>query len=202
MLHTRKLFARKLFLPLLLAAIAALPNLSRAAIEPTYDLASLCSQSTDVVEARLTCHHQPGQGEWKDTFTATILNSLEGKYKTGDVVPISSYPLWLYVPAQTNPPCLLFLKRQNLQSPQDPSMPLVDMLLIDAHGHVRRYFQQGNPGPMVAEGYTLDNKTGQAEENDADETIYTPLADERKMILSKWAAAKKPKASSDKVLKE
>ena len=192
---------RKLFFILLLPVIVALPSPSRAAIEFTYDIASVCSQSTDVVEARLT-RHQPGQEGWKDTFTATVLDSLEGKYKIGDFIQISNYPLWLYQPTEINLHCLLFLTRWNLQSPPVASLSMVDMLLIDTHSGVRRYFQQTNPGPMWAEGYSLDKKTGQLKENDAEEATYTPLAEERKMILSNWAAAKKLKAPFYKVLRE
>ena len=191
---------RNFFLILLFATVACLPRPSRAAIEPTYDLSSLCFMSTDCVEVELVRHHYPGQEEWKDTFTATVLASLEGKYQAKDQIAISNYPLWLYQPTRTGMRCILFLTRQNLQLSQDASLPLVDMLLIDSHGRVRRYFQVINPGPMRAEGYRFDNQTGQVQESDATEQKYPTLAEERALIAAKWVAAKKLKAPPYQVL--
>ena len=212
---------RKLCL-LLPTAFLLLPASSRAALISTYDLTTLCFLSTDVVEARLTRHHLSGQEEWKDTFTATVLNPLQGKLKAGDRV--SGLDLTSYDPAQTGRRCLLFLTPNTLASPSPArAVPrrVVDMLLIDSHDRVRRYFQWSNPGGLVAEGFRLvpvappSSKKITREhgalvysyqendgfvEDDSAEPRYRTRAEERLLIASRWAVAKQLQAPPYQVL--
>ncbi len=96
------------------------------------------------------------------------------------------------------------------------------MLLIDSHDRVRRYFQRENPGGLVAESFDFTEhpplpsqiKTTHRhgvlvysyqtnitfEEDDAAEQRFRPLAEERSLIISRWAAAKKRKAPPYQVL--
>lgn len=205
-----------LILPLAVSLLAPVPG--RAALIQTFDLTTLCFLSTDVVEARLTRHHIPGQEEWKDTFTATVLNPLEGRFHVGD--QIKALDLELYDPARTGQHCFLFLAPSEWL--QGKPLRAVDMLIIDSQSHVRRYFQQENPGGLVAESFDYTEhpplpsqikKTHshgvlvysyQAnitfEENDAAEQKFRTLAEERLLIISKWAAAKKLKTPPYQVL--
>ena len=184
-------------LPLLFLAGFAAP--CRAALIQTYDLTTLCFLSMDVVEARLTRHHLPGQEDWKDTFTATVLNPLEGKYKAGD--RISRLDCTLYNPAQTGQHCLLFLT--SAQEGQDslgrklPPVHLVDMLLIDSQSRVRRYFQWSDPGGLAAEGYI---PPGLPEQSGLPQQRFPTLTEARKIIASKWTASKKMKTPPYQVL--
>ncbi len=208
-------------LSLLLLSSFAAP--CQAKLINTYDLTTLCFLSTDIVEARLTRHHLPGQEEWKDTFTATVLNPLESGCKAGD--KISRLALTLYAPARTGQNCLLFLTRKqdnDWQGKNPPPVRPVDMLLIDSQNRVRRYFQWSNPGGLVAEHFVSTEhppppsqiKTMRVhgtwvytyqehntfEENDAAEQRFRPLAEERSLIVSRWAAAKKMKTPPYQVL--
>ncbi len=200
---------------LLFAAPFSLP--CRAKLLPTYDLATLCFQSTAVVEARIVRHHLSGQEEWKDTFTATVTSPLEGGFHAGD--PIFGLDLSLYDPARTGQRCLLFLARDTPASAEPPRV--VSMLLVDSRSRVRRYYQESNPGGLVAEGfrlvpiappshikvtrrhghlvYSYQENDGYVEDDSA-EPRYPALADERALILTKWTAAKKLKAPPFQVL--
>lgn len=214
-------------IPLVLAATFATP--CQAALIRTFDLTTLCFLSTDVVEARLTRHHLPGQEDWKDTFTATVISPLEGNYKAGD--RIQRLYLNLYDPASTGQYCLLFLTRKqndlySLEKNPPPArlvdMLLIDMLLIDSQSRVRRYFQWENPGGLVAERFVFTEhppppsemkithshgtlvyvyqEHDTFEENDGAEQRLRPLAEERSLIISKWATAKKLKTPPYQVL--
>lgn len=179
----------------------------QAVLINTYDLTTLCFLSTDVVEARLTRHHLPGQPEWKDRFTATVLNPLEGRFQAGN--QIQGLDLTLYDPARTGQQCILFLAPNTLFGSAPPkSAPLqaVDMVLIDAHSRVRRYFQWSNPGGLRAEGYYEFSYDGEPYpamhlgEAVSDKKFYPALVEERAAIATKWAAAKKLKAPPYQVL--
>ena len=210
----------KLLLPTL-AALVLLPVPSRAALIQTYDLTTLCFLSTDVVEARLTRHHLPGQPEWNDKFTATVLNPLEGHFHAGD--QIKGLDLSPYDPAGTGQCCILFLAPNTVflpVPPKDAQTRTVDVLLVDSHNRVRRYFQRADPGGLVAEGFTrislppsskrtithhgsavyIYQENSSFTENDAAEQKYPTLAEERRLITSKWAAVKKLKAPPYQVL--
>jgi len=174
---------------LLIALIVLLGNSVRAALIPRLDLNSLCYLSTDIVEVTVVRHHTLGQEEWKDTFTAIVTNSLEGKHKAGD--QLEPLGLELYSPAQTGQHSILFLAPAGFPFRNQPvkSAPLqvVDMLLVDNHNSVHRYFQQNNPGGLQADEYFPHR-------------IYPTLAQERIAVVSAWVAAKKLKASPSQVL--
>ena len=194
----------KLFLLPLLAALVLLPRTCYAFPTPTYDLESLCLVSTDVVEAALIRHHTAGQPEWKDTFTATVTKTLEGDYKVGD--QIEALSLEGFDPARTGQRCILFIARKEFRFDAEPSLPIAprvtDMLLIDSHNRVRRYFQQMNPGGLVAQGYidsiledtatkkdgVVTLQMGPRQEEDAGEHAYPSLEAERIIIATNWVA--------------
>jgi hypothetical protein len=207
-------------LPLLFLAGFAAP--CHAALIQTFDLKTLCFLSTDVVEARLERHHLPGQPEWNDRFTATVLNPLEGRFHAGD--QIKGLDLSLYDPARTEQHCILFLAPNTVflpTPPKDAPLRTVDMMLIDSHNRVRRYFQQSDPGGLIAEGFTrislpptlkrtiihrhnatasLYQENSTFAENVAAEQKYPTLAEERLLITSRWAGIKKLKAPPYQVL--
>ena len=203
---------RKLFLLLLLAAFALLPCPSYAFPAPTYDLESLCYLCTNVVEATLVRHHTTGQEAWKDTFTATVVNSIIGQYKFGDSTgPFDPSELEMYSPAETGQHCILFLSphAQPSARPAPSGTPyykddVVDMLLIDKHGRVRRYYQWSNPGGMIAEGYLPFLYDGEPHpamhlgEADAAEETYPTLAAERRAIVAKWDTVGRLRALLDR----
>ena len=181
----------------LLLAFAAVP--CRASLIRAFDLTTLCYMSTDVVEAALARHHSAGQEEWQDTFTATVTNSLEGRYHTGD--RIKGLELTLYHPAHTGQRCILFTARGSTP-PQ--TITFREMLLVDGRDRVRRYFQFANPGALLAEGYSVSSPSTSSEEpltNDRAEQKYPTLAEERALIQTKWTAAKKLKVPPYQVLK-
>ena len=188
-----------------LSALALLPRPGSAVFIPTYDLESLCLMSTDVVEATLVRRHVGGQEEWKDTFTATVVSPVAGQCCVGDRIgPLLD--LTLYDPAASGQRCILFIAHKQFYFSEQPSETIpprvTDMLLLDGHNRVRRYFQWSNPGGMVAEGYgdsvylqAVKTKGGVAtsqmkprQENDATEQTYPTLAAERSIIAVKWAA--------------
>jgi hypothetical protein len=173
---------RKLYLLLLLASFVLIARTLHAALILRYDLQSVCYMSSDVVEATLVRNHQPGKPVWSDTYTATVLNSLEGKYKAGD--QIKRLDLELYSPDQISRHCLLFIAPAGYldrSQPQKSGPPeVVDMLLIDNKGFVHHYHQQENPGSLVADY--------------SPRSSHPTLAEERILIMSNWTAARKLKA--------
>jgi len=181
----------KFLLLLLLLTIAALPCPCRAATIRTYDLDSLCFMSTDVVEATLVWHHVPGQKLWQDTLLATVDRSIAGQYQVGD--QIAKLDFGMYSPAMSQQRCILFIVRKQFTFQLQPSETiaphLTDMLLIDAHENVRRYFQLMNPGGLLAQGYFRSGGMyGAVIEYYTKGQTYPTLAEERKIIASKWAA--------------
>lgn len=170
---------RKLCLLFPLASFILIARLLHAALILRYDLQSVCYMSSDVVEASLVRHHQPGKPVWSDTYTATVLNSLEGEYKAGD--QIKRLNLELYSPDQISRHCILFIAPAGYldrSQPQKGGSPeVVDMLLIDNKDVVHRYCQQSNPGLLVPD--------------DSPHNGHPALAEERIIIMSKWTAAKK-----------
>ena len=170
----------------------------------TYDVDSLCYMSSDVVEAMLTCCHCAGEEAWKDTVTATVTRTLEGSYKSGDQIVGTS--LLGFFPAQTGQRCILFIARKEFYSVRGPSCPvapgLLDMLLIDGRGHVRRYYQFCNPGPQLAEDYTVGALSDLERDpdtavpalevgSDAAEKAYPMLEAECLIIRATWTKMEK-----------
>lgn len=163
---------RQLLFAMLLVLFALLPRPVSAALIPRYDLESLSYMSTDVVEATLTRY--PIAGLQEDRFTATVTASITGKFHPGD--KISGLDLSLYDPNANGQRCILFIARKQFQFYVLPSPTIppeaVDMLLIDSHNRVERYYQRSNPG-----GLTADNNSKSP-----------TLTAERSTIAAKWAA--------------
>lgn len=159
---------------LFLTVLTALPYPVHAALIQRYDLESLCYMSTDVVEATLTRNHITGLQEEDDRFTATVTSSITGKFHPGD--KIGDLNLSRYDPNANGQRCILFVARKQFQfhvSPS-PACPLkaVDMLLIDSHNRMQRYYQTQNPGGLTA----------------ASNVQAPTLHAERSAIAAKWAA--------------
>ena len=163
---------------LLLVSIALLVGSAHAALIPRYDLQSVCYMSTDIVEATLVRCHQPGKPAWSDTYTAAVLNSIEGTYKAGD--QIKRLDMEQYSPDQISQHCILFVApagRFSSGSPVKNAPPqVVDMMLIDHKGSVHRYYQQSDPGLLVAD-YRPHQK-------------HIAFAEERTAIMAAWVSAK------------
>ena len=164
-------FRQLLFVPAL-ALFALLPRPAHAALTPRYDLESLCYMSTDVVEATLTRY--PVAGLQEDRFTATVISSITGKSHPGD--KISDLNLSRYDPHANGQRCILFIALKQFQFYVSPSQACppeaVDMLLIDSHNRVQRYYQVQNPGGLTA----------------ANSVQAPALRAERSAIAAKWAA--------------
>ena len=174
-------------LPLVLVALlVTAPLPSHAALIPTYDVDSLCYMSTDVVEAALNWHQEAGQSLWQHTISATVLDSIAGQYHPGDVIP--ALKVDSRDPAVIGRHCIVFISRRRftfyLQPSEAIAPSVTDVLLVDRRGHVRRYFQWGDPGGFVAEGFT---PPGDAEDDSAEQS-YPTLAQERKIIAARWSA--------------
>lgn len=177
----------KFFLVLLFATIALLPRPSSAASIPTCDLDSLCYMSTDVVEANFVWQRPPGQPKGNYVWEAVVVDPIEGQYHAGDV--IGSADFGLYKPPPLGPRTILFVARKQFYVHWYPSETVapqvVGILYTDSHNHIRRYFQWGDPGGLVAEGYMPQ---GVPEQNGLPEQHYPTLAEERATIASKWTA--------------
>ncbi|MGI4790022.1 MAG: hypothetical protein ACRYFS_14370 [Janthinobacterium lividum] len=197
-------FQRFSVLPLL-AILALVPYTTYAFPLPTYDLESLCYLSTDVVEVTLTRRHVAGQENRKDVFTATVIASIAGKHLSGDPIgPFDPADLDRYGPATTGQHCIMFLAphAQSSARPAPPSAPyykdsVEDMLLIDGHGRVRRYYQESDPPEEIkkAEGYVTFFYDGDPlhkshfAEDDTKEQTYPTLMSEQSVIMANWAKA-------------
>ena len=131
---------------LLLVLLALLSRPSLAALIPRYELDSLCYMSTDIVEATLVRHHIAGQPVGKNTFTTTVLSTIAGHYREGDKIIL--YGLQNYAATQNPQHCLILITNKQFREdfhPQPAVNPqVVDMLLINSHGHVERYRQASN----------------------------------------------------------
>ena len=195
---------RTIFLLISLLVFTSLPFPCSAHETVTYDVDSLCYMSSDVVEATLTRCRRAGEEAWKDIVTATVTRTLEGSYKSGDQIVGTS--LLGFFPARTGQRCILFIARKDFYSDRGPSFPvapgLLDMLLIDGRGHVRRYCQFCNPGPQLAEDYTVGalsdlerdpNAAVPAPEvgSDAAEKAYPMLEAECLIIRATWTKMEK-----------
>lgn len=179
----RQLFSLLIFIS---AIFLSLPV--HAAFIPRYDLESLCYMSTDVVEATIVRHHVAGHQEWDDRFTATVVRPIAGQYKSGD--KIDALDLTLYNPNASGQRCILFLTCKAFQFYVQPSKTIppraVDMLLVDRHDRVWRYYQWSNPGGLTAAFGPLSSKQVASA---ADLERHLPMfAAERTAIAAKWLA--------------
>lgn len=135
--------------------LAALASLSQAWAMNLrhYDLESLAYFSTDIVIARISI-------DGKSNASATVLEPLSGSLKPGDSIT-DLYPfLTFFTPLPNGAKVVLFLDdRSRPRSIFDDvnrakyAVPPSGVYLIDQYGHVHEYFQWGNPGPYIAEGY-------------------------------------------------
>ena len=123
---------------------------------PHYDLDSLVYLSTDIVLADIS----------KDTngnFTATVKVGLYGSLQPGVKLDALTPFLMFFQPLNDGQKVILFLDRRPRQYDffhQDAAkapfaVPPSGVYLIDEYGHVHEYFQQNNPGPYVAQGYSF-----------------------------------------------
>jgi hypothetical protein len=123
---------------------------------PHYDLDSLVYLSTDIVLADIS----------KDTsgnFTATVTEGLYGSLQSGEKLGALTPFLMFFQPLNDGQKVILFLDRRHHQYDffhQDAAkssfaVPPSGVYLIDEYRHVHEYFQQNNPGPYVAQGYSF-----------------------------------------------
>jgi hypothetical protein len=123
---------------------------------PHYELDSLVYLSTDIVLADIS----------KDTrgnFTATVTEALYGSLQPGVKLDALTPFLMFFQPLNDGQKVILFLDRRAHQydffhqdAAKSPfAVPPSGAYLIDEYGHVHEYFQQNNPGPYVAQGYTF-----------------------------------------------
>ncbi len=173
MLHFCKLF------PLLLVIIASGVGPCRAVRHfgvPNLD--SLCYISTDTVEVSLV-RHSGVRDFANDTFTATVINTLGGDYKCGDKIELP-YNQVILPPQHSCSHCILFISRKDFQLDLENAMTIPpqvnEVLPIDEFDRVQRYFQ------WINQQNTVTSKGG-----DAAEQSYPKLADERQIIISRWA---------------
>lgn len=150
---------------------------------PVYNLDSLCFLSTDVVQATIVRHPAGPKRNDLDTFTATVVDPLEGEYRSGDKIEITGIEA-----AHCLRPCsqaILFIARKKFQldeqSAEVIAPQITDLLPIDSEGRVRRYRQWSSIiGTNAPE--TVDN---------AAEQKYPALAEECKIIRARWIAVGK-----------
>jgi hypothetical protein len=122
---------------------------------PHYDLNSLVYMSTDIVIASLS---EDADHKFTATVTETLHGSLHANQQLDTLTPFLTY----YRPMEDGMSVVLFLDRRPHQydflhtdAAKSPfAIPPSGVYLIDAYQHVHEYFQQNNPGPYVAQGYT------------------------------------------------
>lgn len=123
---------------------------------PHYDLDSLVYLSTDIVLADLS---KDAHGN----FAATVMETMYGSLRPGEKLDALTPFLMLYQPLNDGQKAILFLDGRHRQYDffhQDAAKSPFAVLpsgvyLIDEYGHVHEYFQQNNPGPYVAQGYSF-----------------------------------------------
>lgn len=121
-----------------------------------YDVDSLAYLSTDIVIATLS-------EDQEHQFTATVNEALYGSLHAGERIERLSPFLTFFRPLNDGMKVILFLDRRPHQydffhadAAKSPfAVPPSGVYLIDAYEHVHEYFQQNNPGPYVAQGYSF-----------------------------------------------
>ena len=139
-----------LCLLLLLPAAVVAMNL------PHYELDSLVYLSTDIVLADIS---KDAHGN----FIATVAETLYGSLRSGEKLDALTPFLMFFQPLNDGQKVVLFLDRHPRQydffhqdAAKSPfAVPPSGVYLIDEYGHVHEYYQQNNPGPYVAQGYTF-----------------------------------------------
>jgi hypothetical protein len=123
---------------------------------PHYDLDSLVYLSTDIVLADIS--KDPG-GNFMATVTEVLYGSLQPGVKLDALTPF----LMFFQPLNDGQKAILFLDRRPRQydffhqdAAKSPfAVTPSGVYLIDEYGHVHEYFQENNPGPYVAQGYSF-----------------------------------------------
>ncbi|HEV2297402.1 MAG TPA: hypothetical protein VGR72_02665 [Candidatus Acidoferrales bacterium] len=136
--------------------ILFLPARGLAMDLPHYDLDSLVYMSTDIVLADIS---KDAHGN----FTATVTEALYGSLRPGEKLDALAPFLMFFQPLNDGQKVILFLDRRPRQydffhqdAAKSPfAVPPSGVYLIDEYGHVHEYFQQNNPGPYVAQGYSF-----------------------------------------------
>lgn len=146
-----------------------------------YDLDSLVYLSTDIVVAIVS--QSPEHG-----FSAVVTETIYGSLRPGDRVEQLSPFLSFFEPMQDGMRVILFLDRRPhqydfLHSEAAKALfavPPSGIYLIDEYGHVHEYYQQNNPGPYVAEGYSFFiTKSVPSKEQD----LALPTLDEKRAMI-------------------
>lgn len=136
--------------------IVLLPVNAMAMDLPHYDLDSLVYLSTDIVLADLS---KDAHGN----FTAAVTETLYGSLRPGEKLDALTPFLTFFQPLNDGQKVILFLDRRPRQydffhqdAAKSPfAVPPSGVYLIDEYGHVHEYFQENNPGPYVAQGYSF-----------------------------------------------
>jgi hypothetical protein len=123
---------------------------------PHYGLDSLVYLSTDIVIADLS---KDAHGN----FTAIVTEVLYGSLRPGGKLDALTPFLTFFQPLNDGQKVILFLDRRprkydffHQDAAKSPfAVPPSGVYLIDEYGHVHEYFQQNNPGPYVAQGYSF-----------------------------------------------
>jgi hypothetical protein len=147
------LYSRRCALTLLLLL---LPAGAVAMDLPHYDLDSLIYLSTDIVLADLS---KDAHGN----YTAAVTETLYGALRPGEKLDALTPFLMFFQPLKDGQKVILFLDRRPRQydffhqdAAKSPfAVPPSGVYLIDEYEHVHEYFQQNNPGPYVAQGYSF-----------------------------------------------
>lgn len=121
-----------------------------------YDVDSLVYLSTDIVIAKVSIddHHEK---------SATVEETIYGSLRPGDKVQQLSPFLMFFKPMDDGMRVVLFLDRRprtydfiHQDAAKAPfAVAPSGVYLIDTLGHVHQYFQESNPGPYVAQGYSF-----------------------------------------------
>ncbi|HEX3472364.1 MAG TPA: hypothetical protein VHT28_14365 [Silvibacterium sp.] len=121
-----------------------------------YDLDSLVYLSTDIVIARMS-------EDAEHSLSATVTETLYGALNPGDRVERLSPFLSFFRPMEDGMNVILFLDRRphsydffhSDAAKSSFAVPPSGVYLIDTYGHVHHYYQEANPGPYVAQGYSF-----------------------------------------------
>jgi hypothetical protein len=148
-----QLYSRRYALTLL---ILLLPAGAVAMDLPHYDLDSLVYVSTDIILADLS-------KDANGNYTATVTETLYGALRPGEKLDALTPFLMFFQPLNDGQKVIRFLDRRPRQydffhqdAAKSPfAVPPSGVYLIDEYEHVHEYFQQNNPGPYVAQGYSF-----------------------------------------------
>lgn len=185
--------------PAMLAALYLWPVAAHAMDLYHYDLDSLNYMSTDVVVGTVSVKRE-------QKFTVTVNDTVYGAVAAGEKLETLSDFLGLFQPMEDGQQVIMFLDRRphriHFLYPEAAKSPLVvapsGVYLIDIYQHVHEYWQQDNPGPYVADGYTVfPSRSVPAKEADL---ALPSLAEVRKRILASLRSVEPIRALLDKTV--